>query len=118
MGHAIGNHASKVIKSPRPLRAALDRERSLITNKHTDILNCIPHVKVNINRHTNGQTADRRTDATKCIISLASWSINMCMGHAVQSNTPDFKVRIQAHHPFTSGKDVGHVVGSHACDFK
>ncbi len=34
------------IKSPRPLRAALDCERFLITDKHTEILDCIPCVMV------------------------------------------------------------------------
>ena len=47
------------IKSPRPLRAAVDRERFLITNKHTE----------SVNKQTNRQT-DGRTDVTKCIISL------------------------------------------------
>ncbi len=31
-----------------------------------------------VRAHTNGQ-ADKQTDATKCIISLASWSINMTL---------------------------------------
>ena len=53
------------IKSFRPLRAAFVRERFLITDKQTEILNC---------KQTNGQT-DERTDMTKCIISLASRSI-------------------------------------------
>ena len=43
------------IKSPKPLRAALDRQCFLITDKHTEILDCIP--------------CDKWTDATKRIIS-------------------------------------------------
>ena len=34
------------IKSPRPLQVAFDSERFLITDKHTDILGCIPCVMV------------------------------------------------------------------------
>ena len=69
------------IKGPRPLRAALDRERFLVTDKHTEILDCIlcvvgQTVQKLERKQTDGQT-DERTDASKCIISLVSWSINI-----------------------------------------
>ena len=44
------------IKSPRPLRAALDREHFLITDKQTEILGCIQKLE---RLQTDGQT-DRR----------------------------------------------------------
>ncbi len=36
----VYNNRSPTIKSPRPLRAALDRECFLIADKHTDTLDC------------------------------------------------------------------------------
>ncbi len=39
-------YPENTIKSPRPLRAAFDRERFLITDKHREILDCIPCVMV------------------------------------------------------------------------
>ena len=44
------------IRCDRLLREALDRERHLITDKHTEILDCIPYVMVLL-LHT-----DKRTD--------------------------------------------------------
>ena len=38
------NLTLNIIKRNRPLREALDRERPLITDKHTEILDCIPCV--------------------------------------------------------------------------
>ena len=80
------------IKSPRPLRTALDSECLLITDKQTGILGCIPCVMVMISAVralTDGRTdirtdirtdrqTDGRTNATKRIISLASRSIITC----------------------------------------
>ncbi len=79
-----------------PDRAAFVRVHYLITDKHTEILVCIPSVMVlllhsasraqisrsqvkrfrsqSVNKQTDGRT-DGRTDATKRIISLASQSI-------------------------------------------
>ena len=51
--------AHRIIKSPRPLRTALDHKSFLITDKHTEILDCIPCVMVIF--LTNGRT-DGRTD--------------------------------------------------------
>ena len=68
------------IKSPQLLRAAFDRERFLITDKHTDILEYIPCVvrqrlQKSERKQTHKQTTDGWTDAAKRIISLASRSI-------------------------------------------
>ncbi len=47
----------KGIKSPRLLCAAFDRKRFLITNKHTEILDCIPCVRrAQTNKQTDGWT--------------------------------------------------------------
>ncbi len=42
----VSKQTNGKIKDPRPLRAALDSDRFLITDKHTEILDCIPCVMV------------------------------------------------------------------------
>ena len=55
------------LKAPDRCAQLFDRKCYLITDKHTEVLDCI----------SNGQM-DGSTDATKHIISLASRSINIC----------------------------------------
>ncbi len=59
--YSIVNYYTRVIrigiKSPRPLSAAFDRERFLITDKQTEILDCIQKLeRQQTNRQTDGWT--------------------------------------------------------------
>ncbi len=66
-------------KSPRPLRAAVDRERFLITNKHTEILDCIQTVQKLERKQTDKQTnrqTDGRTDGRDQTYYLPGFAVD------------------------------------------
>ncbi len=73
------------LKAPDRCAQLFDRERSLITDKHTEVLDCISCVMVFF-LSTDRQT-DRQTDATKRIISLASRSIITCGQSGAKMNS-------------------------------
>ena len=63
------------IKSPRPLCAAFDRKRFLITDKHTEILDCIPCIMVISHKQSSKQT-NTQTDGRYQTYYLPSFAVD------------------------------------------